>query len=451
MAEIRPQAGRQESFLASPADIVIYGGGAGGGKTFGLLLEPLRHIANPRFTCVILRRTRPELTKPGGIWDEAATIYPACGGVPNQSSLEYKFPSGAKIQFAAIQHETDLSEWQSSQIALIEFDELTTFTAKQFWFMFSRNRSMSGVRPYVRAGCNPDPDSFVADLVNWWIGEDGYALPERAGVLRWFVRINDQILWADSAEELKEAHGADSEPKSLTFIPATVYDNKKLLETNPGYLANLKALPLIERERFLGGNWKIKPAAGKVFNRGWFEIVDALPAGGTDCRFWDFAATEKEIKKPDPDYTAGVLMRFVNGLYIVCDVIEEQIGPAEVERRFVNTTQQDVPRSQAQGARYMSRWEVEPGSASKREAWRLTSLLRGVDALGVPSLGDKLERARSLAAQAEVGNVKILRADWNERFLNHMHAIPDGPHDDVMDATAGAFNQLTSDGVGVFI
>nr|WP_234841454.1 terminase family protein [Sinorhizobium meliloti] len=73
---------------------------------------------------------------------------------------------------------------------------MTHFSAKQFWYMVSRNRSMSGVRPYTRATCNPDADSWVAELIRWWIDQDtGLPIPERAGVLRWFVRSDSPQTW----------------------------------------------------------------------------------------------------------------------------------------------------------------------------------------------------------------------------------------------------------------
>jgi len=90
----------------------------------------------------------------------------------------------------------------------------------------------------------------------------------------------------------------------------------------------------------------------------------------------------------------------------------------------------------------MARWEIEPGSAGRRETHRLITALAGIDARGIPSRGDKLSRARALAAQAEAGNVKLVRAPWNESFLNELHHQPDAAHDDRMDAAAGAFNAL---------
>lgn len=445
--ELRPQAGPQEDFLSSPADIVIYGGGAGGGKTWALLIEPLRHINNSDFRFVIFRRSYPQIINPGGLQDEALALYPYLGGKDTQpsSGITWKFPSGASGRFAHMQHDKNRKDWQGSQIPLIGFDELTHFTADQFWYMLSRNRSTCGVRPYIRATTNPEP-GWVADLIAWWIDDDGYARADRAGVIRWFIRDGGALVWADSKEDLQDAY-PERDPntiKSLTFIPALLGDNQILMEKDPGYLANLMALPLVERERLLRGNWKIQPAGGKVFNRAWFRVMppQMIPAEGFECRFWDFAATEKQSKGDDPDYTASVKIRVVGDTYYVMDCIAVQSGPAEVERLFVTTSRLDAKQAARAGIPYGVRWEIEPGSASKRENQRLIKLLDGLDAKGVRSTGDKLTRAKPLAVQSEAGYVVLAEGQWNERWLTHMHHQPDWAHDDIMDASSGAHQAL---------
>src|SRR5205823_4604630 len=175
-----------------------------------------------------------------------------------------------------------------AQIALICFDELTHFTAHQFFYMVSRNRSTCGVRPYIRATCNPDADSWVAEFLAWWIDpETGLPIPARAGVMRYYVRIAGRIVWADRPEDLMQHLPAPEDlppgvdpprPISVTFIPASVFDNPALLRVNPEYLAWLLSLPLLESERLLGGNWKIRPAAGLYFKREWCAVVDQVPA-----------------------------------------------------------------------------------------------------------------------------------------------------------------------------
>lgn len=90
----------------------------------------------------------------------------------------------------------------------------------------------------------------------------------------------------------------------------------------------------------------------------------------------------------------------------------------------------------------MARFEIEPGSAGKREASRLVRLLAGLDVAGVPSRGDKITRCKPFLAQAEAGNVSVLNASWAEEWLRHMHNQPDAPHDDIWDATGGSFASL---------
>src|SRR5215469_3107726 len=326
-ATIAGQAGPQTEFLRTPADICIYGGAAGGGKTVGLILEPLRHVGRiPGFSAVFFRRTTPQITNPGGLWDESLNFYPRIGGTPHVGAREWRWPRAGKIKFSHLQLATTVYDWQGAQITLICFDELTHFTAHQFFFMVSRNRSTCGVRPYIRATCNPDADSWVAEFLAWWIDQEtGFPIPERAGVLRYYLRVSDDIVWADRAEDLRRymprpedlPPGVDPpRPISVTFIPGTVFDN-------PDYVASLMSLPLVERARLLEGNWKIRPAAGLYFKREWCAVVHEVPADLDIVRYWDLAATEKTALN-DPDWTVGVkLGRSQNGDYWLLGVVRQ--------------------------------------------------------------------------------------------------------------------------------
>jgi len=259
-------------------------------------------------------------------------------------------------------------------------------------------------------------------------------IPERSGVVRWFVVVDDTLVWAESAAELQRRY-AGSMPKSFSFIASSVHDNAILLQRNPEYLANLMALNLVDRERLLSGNWLIREAAGKVFNRSWIEVVEAAPAGGKTLRFWDLAATEKEIGKKDPDYTASVLMRRVGELYYVLDATAVQASPASVDTAIKNMATQD-------GKGVAVRFEREGGASGKRDARSIVGMLAGWDVRGVEPQGDKVLRAKQLAAQAEAGNVKIVRGGWNEMLLRTLHGFPEAAHDDLVDAASGAFNDL---------
>jgi Terminase large subunit, T4likevirus-type, N-terminal len=107
LATIRPQRGLQETFLSTSADIAIAGGSAGSGKTWSLLLEPVRHVTNPGFGGVIFRRESPQITNQGGLWDESQQLYACLGAVPMRSSLAWRFPSGAKLTFAHMEYDKD--------------------------------------------------------------------------------------------------------------------------------------------------------------------------------------------------------------------------------------------------------------------------------------------------------------------------------------------------------
>lgn len=307
---IGPQPGPQTSFLSSSADITIYGGSAGAGKTFALLMEPLRSVLVPGFNAVLLRRTSKQITKVGGPWDESQNLYPLVGGKPKSTTLEWEFPSGAKIAMGHIEYEKDLDSWLGAQICLLLWDQLETFTERMFFYMLSRNRSACGVTPYVRATCNPDARCWLASFIGWWINQDtGYPIPERSGVIRWMVRLGRDVHWFDQRHQAVEfligreipVEDAEESPKSVTFIPATVDDNKILLKKDPGYKANLRALPKYDQARLLGGNWKERPETGEFpfhwFDNQWFEkwplnpVVKTLvldPSKGKDAKKGDY-------------------------------------------------------------------------------------------------------------------------------------------------------------------
>jgi predicted phage terminase large subunit-like protein len=434
---IRPQAGPQEAFLSSPADIVIYGGSAGGGKTYGLLLEPLRHVSNDEFGAVIFRREAVQITNEGGLWDTAMGLYPQIGGRPRQSpKLMFTWPEGGKISFAHLQTEASVLDWQGAQIPLLMFDELTHFTRAQFFYMLSRNRSTCGIRPYVRATCNPDADSWVADLIAWWIDQDtGYPIQARSGVVRWFARVNDVLLWGDSAEELSTAHGiAVEDCKSLTFIAASIHDNQALLKKDPGYLANLKALARVERERLLSGNWKIRPAAGLYFKRHEAKVLEVCPTDVVAwARAWDFAATEPTEGNENPDWTAGIKIgRRASGRYVVSDGVHERRQAAAVRALVKRVAEHD-------GKGVCISIPEDPGQAGKDQASSYVTMLAGWPVTRRRPSKDKITRAEPVAAQWQAGNVDVVRGPWNDSFFAELEAFPGTGHDDYVDALADGF------------
>lgn len=273
---ISPQKGFQVDSLSTSADIAFLGGAAGAGKTFVLLMEACRYLNVTDFGGVIFRRTSPQIRNEGGLWDTSKKLFYAIGGKPKEVTTEWNFEAGTKLKFNHLQYDSTALDWQGSQIPFIGFDELTHFSQYQFLYMLSRNRSTCGVRPYVRATMNPDPESWVYHWIEWYINEDtGYPIPERSGKLRYFLRLSDNMIWGDSKQEVldivmkdsgfmevleeSQAAGLCAEDlvKSFTFIPGSIYQNAELLKTNPDYLGNLLSLSEEEQLQLLRGNWKI--------------------------------------------------------------------------------------------------------------------------------------------------------------------------------------------------
>lgn len=444
---LEPQAGPQTMFMASSADIVIYGGAAGGGKTYALLLEMLRHKDIKNFGAVIFRKNFTQITAEGGLWDSSVKLYTQVPDAEQRKSpkLHWKF-KGGKLTFAHLDREEDLQAWQGTEIAYLGFDELTHFSRHQFLYMLSRNRSTCGVKPYVRATCNPDSDSWVADFVSWWINQDtGYPIRERSGVVRYMCVINDVIYWGDTPEDLASNHGINPEEcKSVTFIASKLEDNKILMKSDPSYLSNLKAMTEVDMERLLYGNWKIKAQAGRYFKRtqipidGYYEkIPDDVVYW---CRAWDLAATDED-ENGDADYTAGVLIGIrKNNRYIVADVINKQVKAGDVEKLIRMTAISDRKKY---GFSYRVRIPQDPGGAGKIVAKQYLNGLSGFDVKAEPVSGSKELRATPFAAQWQNGFVDVLIAEWNEMYFSQLESFPESKHDDMVDASSDAFNELT--------
>lgn len=322
--EIRPSA-KQEQFLQSRADIVIFGGGAGGGKSHGLEMWPTPHLRVPGFNATLFRRTRPQLENAGGLWDESLKLYPALGGQPNKTLLRYEFPTAlghapAAVKLAYCQHEDDRVNFDGAQFCYLGIDQLESFTERIFWYFQSRVRSTCGIPARTRCTANPVPHDhpvggWLRKLIDYWIDPDsGLFIPERAGKARWFVRIDEQLHWSSDPEVLREQFSdelADDEyPLSLTFIPSLLTDNPILMKIDPRYKSRLRGLKRIDRERLLNGNWNIREAAGEWFQSEWFTIVDpaTLPPMIETVRYWDRAATPEDKATSGSSHTAGVLM-----------------------------------------------------------------------------------------------------------------------------------------------
>lgn len=444
--DIKPNPGSQELFLKLLVYFLIYGGARGGGKTWALLLEALYHIHNPGFTAVIFRRTYPQILAAGGLWDTSCELYPLVGGKPNKSSLKWTFPSGATVSFRHLFKEEDKYNWQGSSVCYLGFDEVTQFTYTQFMFLVSCNRSMCGIDPFIRATCNPDSTSWVRNLLDPYLLEDGYSNPLMSGVVK-SLQIDDGNFYFPDVDCEQNVHNSQrSRLMTFSYISADVWDNPALLQNSPNYLLALESLPKVQRERFLGkrgygGNWNIKPTGGKIFSSDWFNIIysSQVPQFKNIVRFWDLSSG-RAIK--DGDWTVGIKMGIAldaSGLstFYVLDIQRFRHPPALANQMISAIAKSD-------GVHVKVRWEIEPGSSGVRDSSTIQSYLSGFDARGIRSSLSKYTRWSIASSPVESGNVFLIDAQWNKTFLSELEDLPTGDHDDQADAFSSAYLFLSS-------
>lgn len=201
----------------------------------------------------------------------------------------------------------------------------------------------------------------------------------------------------------------------------------------------------IERDKIplgsygVAGQFQQRPAPreGGNFKKHWFDIIDVAPAGGRFVRAWDLAAS-----KDSGDWTVGLLMKVIGGVYYIVDVNRFRGSPHEVDRAIETTADQDADTYGNDKVRF--RLPQDPGQAGKSQKTSHAKLLNGHTFRILPVTGEKSIRAQPLASQAEAGNVKLLRGPWNAAFLDEIGAFPNASHDDQVDAASDAFAELVA-------
>lgn len=432
---IGPQPGPQTEFLSSDADWVVYGGAAGGGKTYGLLLDPLRAVHLPDFRANIIRRTYPEIASSGGLWDQSLKLYPRVGGVPKVGALEWSFPNGAKVAFEVCANDKDLMKWQGRQADAIYFDEATHFTEKQVFYIGSRNRGSSGVKPYIRLTCNPDSASWLAKFIAWWIDQrTGLPIPERAGVKRYFCRVNEEIHWADTPDELIERFGElldGMPPSSCAFIPSRVDDNPALLKDNPAYKAKLLAMREVDKQRLLNGNWLISDRDGTEWPAEYFVGVWVEDDEWPNAFELSVIAGDPATGKLDGDYSAAVFMGVARGKLWVDASIKREPVPEFVASVAALAVRYKPDLIGFEDVGFQSLLVPE------FERWVKEHGLMPWPVVPIPNDGVKKEvRIRRLGGYLKQKQIRFRRSTPdNDLLVQQLLTFPQGAHDDGPDAT----------------
>lgn len=211
----------------------------------------------------------------------------------------------------------------------------------------------------------------------------------------------------------------------------------------PGAALNPDRYPLEKLEKirnriglyFFGALYqqRPRPRSGDMFKREHFEIVPVCPRMEKVVRYWDKAGT-----KDAGAFTAGVLMGRANGTYYVLDMVMGQWDAPDRERVISQTMATD----KASYGHVITYIEQEPGSGGKESAQSTIRNNAGYSVIADRPTGDKATRAEPLAAQAGIGNVKLLSGAWNQRYLNILTSFPRGAIKDPVDASSGAFSHL---------
>lgn len=316
---IMAQKGAQERILARDVDIHICGGNRGGGKSAALLMEGMYDIFNPDFNALVLRKEKGDLDN---LKVDSYRFYGPYGRFNKaDNDLTWNFTNGGRLKFSNYSDTfADFkTRFQGRQYAYIGIDEITQISFDKFKYLTTCNRNAFGIRNRVLGTCNPDPDSWVRKFIGWWIGKDGYPVPERDGVVRYCFMDGtsvDTIYWGNSPEEVYrqcrniidplwspalEELGFDKMSmfvKSVTFTRATVEENLVLLQSSPEYLSNLAQQDEEQRARDLGGNWNYKATGNDMITQADMEAFfnspqkeggrhyascDAALEGGDNC------------------------------------------------------------------------------------------------------------------------------------------------------------------------
>lgn len=415
--ELRPQPGPQTAYCASEADICVFGGAAGSGKSYILLLEPLRYVTDPDFRGVIFRRLTGDLTKPGGLWDEAKDLWGPLGCQFKETSLTAIFPSGAKIKFSHMEREDDKKTWQGSQMTFIGFDEAAHFTESQVIYMISRLRSKSKVKPYMRLTCNPEyTDHWLYKFVKPYLNPST-GIPDRShsAKIKYMLNLDGKIHFGDSVDELKQEYGPNVRPKTYTFIAGNCYDNPILLKNNPDYIANLEAQDRVQRERLLLGSWFAALSGNGYFHRKTVDIVAPLtvPKRLKTIRCWDLAVTEPSEVNPNPDWTAGVKISLCSdGYFYVENATKFRHNPHLVQEKIGRTAEVD-------GSNCPIGIPLDPGAQGKiaYATWSRPLILSGYKVKKMPTRKGKLERFMGFANACENGMVRVVQGEWNDEYF----------------------------------
>lgn len=421
---VRPQSPFQEKYLKSNAKILVVGGAAGSSKSYVGLMRHLRWAHDPKYNGYCIRQHSNDLMKAGGLFQEAVGLY---SQVYPDIKVKIKdqmivFPSGASVSFSHYENDAAGRKYQGLQLSNVFYDEATHADEQHIWWLFSRLRTSADMDPSIWLSCNPDPDSYLFEWVKWWLYPEGHpqygiADPEKNGVTRYVLRINGEMCWGDTPEELIERYGKPElsmndpeqvKPIAFCVLLGTLIDNPTLMKKDPQYKAKLEAMPEVEMRRLLLGDWTARESGSTYFQREWCmpESAEEPPASEIlrTVRAYDFAGTLKTSANPSPDYTACArVSKLKNGDYFVHDVQRTRILFGDWEKFVLENAQRD-------GFNTEILIPLDPGASAKVATSLLTRAIgeKGYRVRTLKTTQSKLDRFRPFSSLAMNGHIKFL-------------------------------------------
>ena len=474
-----PKSQKHYDFIWSNTDITVFGGAAGGGKSYQGILRFLQFVNEPEYQGYVIRKTQASLKY--GAFKLAIRLFTAWESRVkiNRVDMTFKFPSGCTIIFKGLDGTASIEYFQGQEISGAMVDEATHIKYPEIEWLMTRLRTNAvGVKPTVWFTCNPDPDHFIAEWVDWYLipkktyvtdektgrrqDVGGRVDPEKNGKIRWYYLLEGIYHWDEDRDRLIEScksliYDADQKPMSFRFIGATCDDNPVLLEEQPDYKNRLLNKTLIEVERLLFGNWHIREEGAGYWKHSWCKKIKSFPVQGSDdlppddsidkrVRCWDLAWTEPSDVNPDPDYTAGVMMfRTKKGYYVVENVVRQRMRAGSVYKYIC-----DIAKKDYEYYGIVPQFIPEDPAAGKAtyqfaKEYLMSNGITAVNKVTGSKQANKLERFKNFAAASENHAVLIMEAEWNDIYFNELEVF-DGTrntrHDDMVDATSDAFNVL---------
>lgn len=396
----------QDWFLRQMATEVFFGGAAGPGKSWGLLMSALQFVDYKTYHAVLLRPTLGEFEQPGGLIEVAHDWLGQTDAWWHGGRREWRFPSGATLRFGYLRNVQNLKQFKGPSYSFVGFDELTSFAEQLYRGVFRVLRQARGelddVPLRMRAASNP------GDVGHDWVK----------------TRFVDPFSRADR----------------VVFVPATIHDNPHL-DYDTYVRESLGHMHPVDQQRLIDGDWDVTEAGG-TFSRRDFNIVgpgDPDPPVAS-VRYWDFAATEPSPSNHDPDYTVGLLLEVSEtGRFTVRSIVRGRWTSEKVEAIVRETANLDGP-----GIPIFV--EQEPGSSGKivLSHYKRKVLAGFACHAGLTKGQDKEVRARPVAAAVANGLVDVVRSAGKiVEFLDETERFPRGGHDDQVDALSGAHTALT--------